>query len=222
MNAKDALGSVYGLSNAITSQALSTNASWPLVSLPHFDIRSTESFEKYAGAELVIFAPLVSRGQKSAWEEYSVQHQGWIEEDLFYRGLRYVKPGNIPDQIYPLFAELEDFSNDFYVPVWQVGPVPTNASIINLDLYSHPSFRRMIDDVRDVKHMVLSEVVDRDFLTGSIGTLDHSQGDENPRSYAIQPVFDGFGHDASVVGFLIAVVRWLKSFAGECFYSFFN
>ena len=186
---------------------MSTNASWPHVTLPHFDIRSTERFEQRAGAELIIFAPLVQRAQKESWEKYAVQHQGWIEEDLFYRGLRYAKPGNIPDKIYPLFAELDDHQNDFYVPVWQVGPVPTNASIINLDLYSHPSFRRMIDDVLDVKHMVLSEVLDQNFLAGSIGTLDQSMSDENPRSYLTQPVFDGFGSDASVVGFLFAVVR---------------
>ena len=206
-SAKDSLSTLNSLSNALTSYAMSTNATWPFVTLPQFDIRSTETFETAAGAELFMFAPIVHRDQKADWEKYSVAQQGWIKDDLFYRGLRNVKPGNIPDEIVSfLETSSGDDEDQMFVPLWQLGPVPTNASVVNLDLYSHPSFHRMVDDVMAAKSIVLSEVVsDLGFLLKHVGTLDRAR-DEHPRSYAVQPVFDGFHPDATVVGFVLAVV----------------
>lgn len=80
-----------------------------------------------------------------------------------------------------------------------------------LDLYTQPSFRRMIDDARVVGHILLSEVVESNFLSDSIETLgkDLSRQD-HPRSYAVQPIFDTFGiaSASEMVGFLFSVVAW--------------
>jgi class 3 adenylate cyclase len=208
INAKDILGKLPSLSDTLTSHTTSINATWPFVTLPNFDIRTKDSFEKL-GAEITIFAPLISKENKHNWEKYAIEHQGWIKEDLSLRGLQKVRPGDIPEAIWP-FGDHEDADDDLFVPLWQLGPVPTNSSIVMLDLYSHPSFRWMIDDALEIKHILLSEVVDREFLAGNIETLDRdSERDENPRSYALQPVFDGFKWDTQVVvGFLFAVVPW--------------
>jgi hypothetical protein len=216
-NAKDIFGELFAVSRALTSFMLSVEASpWPNATLPQFDIRTTPAFESFSGPELFFFAPIVTRKQKKAWEEYAWEHQGWIEDDLHYRGLKdSVHPGQITKRIYPFFSEDEyDLRRiETYVPLWQVAPVPTNASILMMDLYSHPSFRRMIDDALDVRHMLLSEVVDYSFLTENIQTLDQNrERDSHPRSYGLQPVYDGFEADSNIVGFLFAIIPWNSYF----------
>lgn len=206
-SAKESFGRVVSISNELTSYALSTNATWPFVTLPHFDIRSTESFEKRKGSELIFYAPIVRQESTRRWEQYAVERQGWIVEDLFYRGLRYVRPGNVPREVYPYFKT--DERTDFVTPLWQMGPVPTNASIVNLDLYTHPSFRRMIDDSWDQGNILLSEVVDVSFLVNHVSYIQRAGVDNHPRSYVVQPVYDGFGAGSKIVGFVFAVVRYI-------------
>jgi hypothetical protein len=190
---------------------LDTKANFPNATLPNFDIRTTDPFEKLAGAELFLFAPIVSPENRRGFEQYAWEHQGWIKEDLALRGLGKVDPGSIPSRIYSFNGDFEEetLQTGMHVPIWQVGPVPTNAGIVMMDLNSHPSFKRMIDDAINVRHILLSEVVDQTFLTNDIATLDRdSARDQNPRSYAVQPVFEDFGNDAKVVGFVFAVVPW--------------
>ena len=86
-----------------------------------------------------------------------------------------------------------------------------------LDLYTEPSFRRMIDDATTVRHILLSEVVDSTFISNSIETLNKNPLREaHPRSYAVQPVFEKFStnQDADVSGFIFSVVPWDTYFSG--------
>jgi len=209
--AKIFLGKLGSLSDTQTSYSLDTNRAWPNTTLPNFDIRTTEQFETKAGAELYIFAPIVNRTEGSGFEAYAWENQGWIKEDLELRGLGKIKPGKIPRRIYSFSSDYEEeaLSSNNYVPIWQISPVPTTADIILLDLYTHPSFQRMIDDCTIVKHTLLSEVVDRKFLSNSIQTLDRdSERDDFPRSYAIEPIFETFSDDPDLVGFIFAVIPW--------------
>ena len=98
------------------------------MTLPNFDIRSTDSFSKSAGTETITFAPIVPRELKRQWEAYAFQQQGWIREDLDYRGQNEVDPGSIPKRIYSAI-EGDDFEGNFTIPLWQLGPVPTDASV---------------------------------------------------------------------------------------------
>ncbi|CAB9522084.1 Receptor-type guanylate cyclase gcy [Seminavis robusta] len=216
-NAKDFLGKYQGISNTFTSYSIDKGAAWPNVTLPHFTIRTTESFEKVAGAELYIFSPMVTKANLQGYERYAWDHQGWIEQDLELRGLGKLDPGLIPARVYPhggAAAGLEEhLSAQLHVPIWQVAPVPTDAKIVNLDLYSHPSFQRMIEECHQVRHTLLSEVVDRTFISESIQTLDsNALTDRDPRSYAVEPVYRDFAWDSEVVGFIFAVVPWFTYF----------
>jgi hypothetical protein len=212
-NAENFLGKLLTVSNTITAFALATNVSWPNITVQNWDILTTDSIEKLVGPELFLFAPVVPNKKRKSWEEYAVEHQGWIKEDLYLRGLQNIKPGDIPDEIYSYFGDDESNSN-FSIPIWQVGPVPTNADIIMLDLYTHPSFRRIVDDVNTVGHILLSEVVDRAFLAENIETLDRDPTrDNHPRSYAAQPVYDAFAYEAATVAYVFSVVPWDTYFA---------
>jgi class 3 adenylate cyclase len=151
--------------------------------------------------------------QRRGFEEYAWDHQGWIEEDLAVRGLGKINPGKIPRRIYGFNGDYEKEARDYniQVPIWQVAPVPTDAGIILLDLYSQPSFRRMIDDAIISRHLLLSEVVDRSFLSSNnVQTSDQGDPsrDHHPRSYAVQPVYQDFDHDSKLTGFVFAVVPW--------------
>ena len=213
-NSRDYLGQLVGVSNTLTSYALDTEAQFPNITLPHFDKRTTDSFEKLAGVEVFIYAPIVTKADLPEYESFTWEHQGWIRKDLELRGLGKLDPGLIPARVYPSTGELEAHLNaKIHVPIWQISPVPTDAAIVNLDLYSHPSFKRMIDECTAVRHILLSEVVDRTFISDNIETLDSSQEmDRHPRSYAVQPVFRDFGVTSELVGFVFAVVPWWTYF----------
>jgi hypothetical protein len=64
--------SFYGLSEVMTSFALSAAVPWPEFTLPNFDehagnlIRSTP-------VEVIWTAPIVPTGERVSWESYSVQ-----------------------------------------------------------------------------------------------------------------------------------------------------
>jgi class 3 adenylate cyclase len=201
---------VRSLSISVTSYAMhSPDAAWPLVTLPDFEVRAREALE-LCGAELIAFSPIVPLEDKERWEEYATQNQGWIKEGLSFQGLEDVA-GTIPQQMYPFPSDdtWESKEGDMYVPVWQMGKAPTNASIVNLDLFSHPSFYRQILDVIEIKHEVLSEVVDLDFLIQYSTQVD---GVYQPRSYIFEPVFETFEKGSNVVGFIIAILPWKSYF----------
>jgi hypothetical protein len=69
----------------------------------------------------------------------------------------------------------------------------------------------MIVDVLEIKHTLLSEVVNLDFLLDS---TTHAHG-QQARSYILTPIFETFVDDAEVVGFLIAVLPWRNYFIDE-------
>ena len=166
-SAKQIFGTIVKLGDSLTSSALSANEdkngkmssslSWPNVTLPNFDIRTTAPFEEtYNSADVVLFAPKVAQQDRQGFEQYAAQHQGWIADDLRYKGLHYARPGRIPLEIHTLSQD--DALQPFAAPLWQMGPVPEALvdAIILKDLYTHPSFRRMIDDVEIDKKLLVS------------------------------------------------------------------
>lgn len=219
-NAKSIMGQVHSSSIMVTSIAKYNNFPWPNMSVPHFARRSLEA-QKLTGIEILLFAPIVPSSQKESWESFAWANQDWIELDLSLMDDPPPNPGNISRRIYPyhgvgLMDEIkvqdkdghrDSVSHDIYVPAWQLGPVPRNASIINLDLYSHPSFHNTINGVLDTKHVIISDVTDLTFLLESTD-LDYKI-DSNPRSYILHPIFDDFDQEkSSVVGFFVAELKW--------------
>jgi hypothetical protein len=212
----------------MTSYVVSSNLSWPFVTLRHFDLRAVDA-EQLSGAELIVFSPIVGKHHKEAWEEYAWDHQGWIQEDIYYRGWGdELRPGNISKHIHPWSEtssisdikdhaehnrELTKYNESHFLPLWQLGPLTDDASIVNMDLETHPSFHRMVDDVLEIEHKLLSEVVDLNFLLKHTNHHTHEDNnDGHARSYILQPVFNDFLEGSRVVGFLIAVVQWESFF----------
>ena len=72
---------LFSLSSSLTARALSSNSTWPFVTIPN----SAQEFGPYLSlaevAALAVF-PIVPKHLRAEWEAYSVQEQGWIDEDL--------------------------------------------------------------------------------------------------------------------------------------------
>jgi hypothetical protein len=173
-----------------------------MVTLPNFDIRAIE-MERFTGIGLLMFTPIVTKSMISAWEAYAWQHQSYLLGDLVLRPVeeQNFDPGTISPHIHPYIEgeyghvnnanrerELTVLDSEFAVPVWQMGPIPHNATVINLDFYTHPSFKQIILDVLEIDHKLISGVTDLDFLLHNVDPSYQSDG--QPRSFIFQPVLN--------------------------------
>ena len=79
-----------------TSFALYDKATWPAVSIPDFEARST-AFRQTTRAQFLAVLPMVERSHESleAWGNYSVAHQGWIQESRAYTELHHSGHGDV-------------------------------------------------------------------------------------------------------------------------------
>ena len=183
---------------------------------------------KLSGARVLVFAPLVPESHKQGWEAYSVNHQDWIAQGLEFQGTAMKKDENvsssIPSKVVPFGAEeatTGDENGAFLAPVWQTGAAPSNPANINVDLYSHPTFARMMQQVLKTKESAVSEILDLSFLY-KYSTIAFSEGSidehrDEPHACIIQPVLDTIEKKESskVVGFMIAVFPWSLYFKND-------
>jgi hypothetical protein len=116
-------------------------------------------------------------------------------------------------------------SRAFYAPVWQMSPPPNDPSLVNMDLYSNPVFKRMINYIMESGGQPgLSEFVDvrplykglftesehwqlHDQFHGAGDTVGHSARD-HPHTLIAAPVRRTIDTEAEIVGILAAVVPW--------------
>jgi Adenylate and Guanylate cyclase catalytic domain len=93
-------------------------------------------------------------------------------------------------------------------PLWQFGPLPWNASVIKMDLATHPSFKKTLNTAMYEKREILSDAMDLDFLYNSQGW----RAGAAPRSTAVVPVKEDFFEDSPVVGFVVGTLKWSELF----------
>jgi hypothetical protein len=75
---------------------------WPLVTARKFEVRGASS-RSLAGAGLLTVLPLVTPEHRAAWENYSVNNTGWVQEGLLF---------NATNQSYHLDIKLQDEEHD--------------------------------------------------------------------------------------------------------------
>jgi hypothetical protein len=75
---------VQQLCGTITSETLMSNQIFPNVTMPHFEV--TGGFvDGMGGIMMALYAPLIPASQKAQWEEYSIQHQDWLNSSAFLK-----------------------------------------------------------------------------------------------------------------------------------------
>jgi CHASE domain len=225
---RDYASVLQSLSTTATSNAQSGQELWPNVTIPFFEIRTHEA-RRAANLEVFIFAPLVKATHRNEWESYAIQNQAWIREGLEIRNVENVELGSIPSAIFPVHGgdnpyvqETADDQHDnytlmgYHLPVWQVGGVDaTNASMINMDLLSHPAIAASVQRVMTTKRAVLSPIMDVRFLVqvSELEAKDDDAQSSKPYALIVQPVFDSLDENtSSVTGFVIAAFGWHSLF----------
>jgi hypothetical protein len=71
------LEALNSLSTAVTLNAIERQEKWPLVTIQNSALR-LEGYLSVTGAAALLVLPIVPPQLRSEWEEYSVQHQGWM------------------------------------------------------------------------------------------------------------------------------------------------
>ncbi|CAB9508616.1 Receptor-type guanylate cyclase gcy [Seminavis robusta] len=222
-NSKRMFEELWDLSKSITSHALDTNSSWPNCTLPYFDIHAHDLKKKTGNLEFVGFAPFVTPENRAGWEQYSVDNQGWIQQDYNYRNWTHAA-APIPTSIHQYNGSgltqedyvFEDPQFDYEIPLWQIAPAQNDTSVINLDLATVPVFAHLLWDIKMKKVEQYSRIMDLHFLLGD--NLNQNNPD-HPRGTIYQPVMEDFRENADVVGFTMGTLTWDLIFENVLFDS---
>jgi hypothetical protein len=162
--------------------------------------------------------------------DHSTSMVGMDDMDMNSSSMDTSMPSNattIADKIYRVEADgsTSQESRAFYAPVWQMSPPPRDPSLVNMDLYSNPVFKRMINYIMESGGQPgLSEFVDvrplykglfteaehwqlHDQFHGAGAGVGHSARD-HPHTIIAAPVRRTIDPDAEIVGIVAAVVPW--------------
>ena len=221
---------------AITSHAISTNSTWPLVTLPDFERRGTAT-SKLAEVMSMIMAPLVTDESRSDWEAYSVDNQGWFAEGIEVQAQQKLEAGKefqkkpvaeIPDEIYRVsgLSAARERGPGPYLPQWQIAPVVPVPNLVNFNLLSHPGYEESLKAVLETEVAIVGRSVDfsdpRDEQTAGRRDVfnlfltnweEDNRYDEDPVADVHVPVYDGFLKETrKIAGILTCVVYWRTYF----------
>lgn len=122
-------------------------------------------------------------------------------------GWHALNPGNVIDEIYA-FDGTDGSTGSLdgaHLPIWQYGPAPINASLINLDLNSHglgAIFSTSYDnDIRVVSRTAgFLRLLEKVYRENAVA--------DDPHAFVLQPVYEDFTEGAPIVGFLVGVLAW--------------
>ena len=80
-NAVRRLEALEAFSTQITSYGISSNSTFPFITLPDFERHATYTLQLAEVVALLTF-PIITAETRSEWEAYSVANQGWLMEGL--------------------------------------------------------------------------------------------------------------------------------------------
>jgi hypothetical protein len=73
------LGAINSMATSITSYSLDTKQTFPLVTIPNFEIRGSD-IRVQADSTSILWMPLVTDETRVAWEEYALTNRSQIDE----------------------------------------------------------------------------------------------------------------------------------------------
>jgi hypothetical protein len=173
LEAQNIYGTIASFATTLTSFSIDTEVPWPLVDIPHFELRGRLNNE-LSKALMISYSPLVTSETRGNWEDHAFAEQGWIQEgidlspDLHEAFISDdFKLANISKDIFrfsdgatgsPVLQDRPgaDFGPGQYAPVWEQAPAPHDPSIINFDLLSHPVFNRVYHGMWETRLPVMS------------------------------------------------------------------
>jgi hypothetical protein len=221
--ARNVFMTVENFATVITSETLSTQATWPFVTVPHFEVRGLE-LNELSNSLMIGFSPLVPGHLKEAWETYATHMQDWIEEGVDYNidlHKEFIWQVEHLEPISPHIYKLSDSAKDDpetaripvtgdgpFLPVWQFAPAPHSVRVVNYDLLNNEVFRRVHRGMSDALSPVISEATELEFYYGGSvrDEVDH------PHSFLLQPIFQDFNEthrdESHIKGVAVAILPW--------------
>jgi class 3 adenylate cyclase len=216
-------GSMQSLAS-IYPAVLSTspNAS-PFVTLPQFELYG-QLIRKKNQALFVSYSPfIVNERNRTAWEQYSVDNQGWIEESFSYTtggAAVAASPGPILEYIwyYNDKGTQDRVPADAapYAPSWQSSPPPQDPrSIVNQDFTQNDQLATLTAYINQGATPILSTPINVDSVYGQ-GVVPGATNDLGTTSVLMVPVYDALTKTPSsngvINGFVSGVVPWSTFF----------
>ena len=204
---------------AATTLAIATNATWPTITFPDFELLAGNALT-IANTHDILFAPYVTNITRQKWESYSMLvANDWLSNSA--AGMnenarrRSLQSAQIHDTIFRLFQGklVAQPGKGPYFPIWQHTPI--NPKIVNFDLYSHQSSslpRKAIQVMMETEMAVIDEIQLVDSTSYYFGMVDVELGD--PVSMMYYPIFDSFKSTKRLVGLFATTLVWKKLFAG--------
>jgi hypothetical protein len=179
------IGALEALSFSTTSYALYKNLTWPFVTLPDFGINGA-SIRSLAQTVSIVWYPMATTENRLAWEQYSRDNQGWIEqaqafEDAFdhTRVSHHGSDADIHSDSNRKLDENIDYITVVsdgqrvvaevqgpFFPAWQSSPVA--ADLVNLDLHSTEIFSDEIDALWEMEKVIIGKSVDESTFDGTL------------------------------------------------------
>jgi hypothetical protein len=159
----------------ITGEARKSNSSFPFVSLPKFELTG-QSVRKRSSIEKSSFCPIVKGKHLEAWNQFTIDDQGWIAESWEVSQLSRENSSHSFPPASTRFSH-EVFAQDFvtgetslvggdgpFLPWWYQTPPPEELGNLNMDILSHPAIAKLFNALLDVKTLVTSDFVNTTLL----------------------------------------------------------
>lgn len=221
------------LGASVTSSAIMMNATFPYLTQPHFEIIGG-FVDGMGGIMCAAFAPLITAEDVPAWQEYSVANQGWIKESKWLKQIdeqhqdalhgtiqdhehdrrRLQEEEEVIEPISPYLYRWENGSHvpvdivpgQMYAPVWQVSP--PDEGTVNSDVLQDPLVHKLFDQVQAMNRSILSPATGIGDFFGFLFDPEEEPIKVNPYAFIVQPVYDKFEVNKTLVGLLLAVTSY--------------
>ena len=123
------------LAASITSFGLSTNATWPLISVPDFVMRTTDAMA-LTGSSAICLSPLVTNDTRSAWESFA--------------GGNRIRQANRPDE--------SEHEGDIFFPISHVAPASRKDDLF-IDQFSNDLYARALSNMMNEKSPTIAAII---------------------------------------------------------------
>ena len=225
------------VSRFITSTAITSRSTFPNVTLPHFNMFAGHSHANAGGFLATLYAPLVTEQQRVPWEQYTEETPWWVnitehieEHDHEHedeRSLEEVSGHDHEESHESHHTEDEDVSyfvyeranetkvqvpvneTGLYAPLWHMSPLA--PSVVNENLLAYPEIFKLFTEMRTTGHTAMSGSIEIDHLFEFAHDEGHEEdhnGEHHPHNVVLEPVYDTFDEDQTIVGVLVSLLQY--------------
>eukprot|EP00934_Nitzschia_sp_Nitz4_P002155 Nitzschia sp. Nitz4//scaffold6_size259037//151917//155608//NITZ4_001087-RA/size259037-processed-gene-0.270-mRNA-1//-1//CDS//3329556932//2155//frame0 len=155
------LGAVDAFIVALVSYARDTNSSWPFVTFPDYAVR-TSKLRSISKAVLSTQYHWVEDEERSSWENYSVDHDEWVQAGIDTQKTDKNFKGTIVSSFWTR-GDIHDDANYYnasgpYLPKWQNSPVVPIYAPYNWDGMTLSSLFNALHILKDDRKIVFGDI----------------------------------------------------------------